>query len=96
MVTSGRVCSRSSDPQVISLGALAKWKMWSLDIRGAFLEADGLGPEIHLRAPDDCGPSNANRISESHVPAYGLNDAPVQNMGRCKSTRWTPWNRWQR
>ena len=47
----GRVSRRSSHLQATSLGASKKWPLWSLDIRNAFLEADGLGREVHLRGP---------------------------------------------
>ena len=39
--TSGCVSLRSSHLQVVSLSALNKWKIWSLDIKNAFLQADG-------------------------------------------------------
>ena len=39
--TSGCVSLRSSHLQVASLSALNKWKIWSLDIKNAFLQADG-------------------------------------------------------
>ena len=35
--TSGCVALRSSHLQVISLSALKKWRLWSLDIKNAFL-----------------------------------------------------------
>ena len=38
--TSSRVSVRSSHLQVISLSALKKWSLWSLDIKNAFLQAD--------------------------------------------------------
>ena len=46
--TSSCVSLRSSHLQVISLSALKKWKLWSLDIKNAFLQADPLPREVLL------------------------------------------------
>merc|ERR1712131_293647 len=46
--TSGCVSLRSSHLQVISLSALKKWKIWSLDIKNAFLQADGFQRDVFL------------------------------------------------
>ena len=75
--TSGCVSLRSSHLQVISLSALQKWKLWSLDIKNAFLQADGFDRAVFLRAPDEWNPGSAHRIWKLNAPAYGLNDAPV-------------------
>ena len=48
---SGRVSFRSSDQQVMSLGALKNRKIHCLDIKNACLQADGFGCDILLRAP---------------------------------------------
>ena len=49
--TSSCVSLRSSHLQVISLSALKKWKLWSLDIKNAFLQADPFPREVYLQAP---------------------------------------------
>ena len=36
----GRVGRRSSHQRVVSSGALRRWRIWSLDIKNALLEAD--------------------------------------------------------
>ena len=46
--TSGCVRLRSSHLQVISLSALKKWRLWSLDIKDAFLQADPLQRDVFL------------------------------------------------
>ena len=75
--TSGCVSLRSSHLQVISLSALQKWKLRSLDIENAFLQADGFDCEVFLRALDEWNPGGAHRIWKLNAPAYGLNDAPA-------------------
>ena len=47
----GCVSRRSSHLQVISLGVLMTWPLWSLDIKNAFLQADGFERKVNLRAP---------------------------------------------
>ena len=41
--TSGRVSPRSSRLRAAPLGAIKKWKIWSLDIANADLQADSFG-----------------------------------------------------
>ena len=74
---SGRVSLRSSCPQVIPLGALKIWKIWTLDIKNALLQADGLRPDAYLCASAQCDPSNSHRIRKLRAPAYGSDGAPV-------------------
>ena len=68
---------RSSHLEVVSLGALKKWKLWSLDIKNACLQADPVRREVYLHAPPEWRPKNPKRVWELTTPAYGLNDAPV-------------------
>ena len=77
--TFGRVRLRSSHQQVISLAALTKWKIWSLDIRKAFQQASGFGRDVYSRAPAEWGPSTPHRTWKLHAPAYGLNHAAAEN-----------------
>ena len=49
---------RSSHPLAISLGDIEKWEFRGIDIKGAFLRADGLGRDVSLRAPTEWGPSS--------------------------------------
>ena len=73
----GRVRRRSSHLQVISLGALTKWPLWSLDIKNVCLQADGFDREVYLRAPGEWEPKDSRRVWKLRPPAYGLNGAPV-------------------
>ena len=75
--TSGRVSPRSSYFQAISLCAIEKWKLWSLDIEDAFLQADGFTRVVFLQPPSEWAPLRSDRAWELKAPAYGLNDAPV-------------------
>ena len=75
--TSGCVCPRSSHLQVISISAIKKWKFRRLGAKHAFLQSDGFGRDVLLRAPDEWDPSCHGRAWKSKAPAYGLNDAPV-------------------
>ena len=47
----GCVGRRASRLQLISLGAMERWKIRSLDIENAILRADRSDREVHLRAP---------------------------------------------
>ena len=66
-----------SDLPAISLSARKKWKLWSLDIKHAFLKRDALRRNVFLRAPPEWEPSDFRRFWELNAPAYGLNDDPV-------------------
>ena len=46
----GCVGRRSSRLQLLSLGALRRWPIWSLDSENASLQADGFDHEVYLRA----------------------------------------------
>ena len=72
--TSSCVRLRSPHLQVISLSALKKWKMWSLDIKNALLQLDPLPREVYLQALSEWCP----RAWCLNAPAYELNDAPVE------------------
>ena len=76
--TSSCVSHRSSHVQVISLSALRKWKLRSLDIKNAFLQADPFPREVYLHAPLEWCPKNPNRVWKLNDTAYVLNDAPVE------------------
>ena len=75
---------RPSHLQVISLSALKKWKLWSLDIKNAFLQANPFPREVNLHAPVEWCPKNPNRVWTLNAPAYGLNDAPVESRETLK------------
>ena len=75
--TSGSVSLRSSHLQVISLAALRRWKLWSIDKKNAFLQADGFARVVFVQAPPEWSPGDHRRIWKLNAPAYGLNDAPV-------------------
>ena len=75
--TSGCVSLRSSHLQVISRSAIRKWKLWSLDLKNAFLQADGFDRDVFLHAPAEWDKPCKGRVWELKAPAYGLNDAPV-------------------
>ena len=77
MDTSGCVSLRAPHLKAISLSAIEKWELWSLDIKIAFLQADGFDRDAYLFAPDGWEPSRRERVWELKAPAYGLNDAPV-------------------
>ena len=70
---------RSSAPhlQVISLGAIIKRRIRSLDIKNAFQRAGGFGRDVFLRAHTEWDPSSVHLIWKQNAPAYKLNDAPV-------------------
>ena len=76
--TSSCVSLRSSHLQVISLSALKKWKLWSPDIKNAFLQADPFPREVNLHAALEWCPKNPNRVWKLNDPAFGLNDALVE------------------
>ena len=58
----GCVSCRSSHLQVVSLGALRKWPLWSLDIKNAFLQADGFDRDVLLRAPCAWNSKDSRRV----------------------------------
>ena len=63
---------------MISLCALKKWRLWSLGIKDAFLQADPFPREVYPHAPLEWCPKNPNRAWRLNAPPYGLNDAPVE------------------
>ena len=73
----GCASRRSSHLQVISPGASRKWPPWSLDIKNACLQADGLDCDVFLRAPCAWNSKDSRRVWKLRAPAYRLNYAPV-------------------
>ena len=53
--TSGCVSLRSSHLQVVSLSAIRRWKLWSLDTKHAFLQADGFGCDVFFARSNGMG-----------------------------------------
>ena len=51
--------------------------MWPTCITTAFLQADGFGREVFLRAPVDGHPHGAGRFRRPWALASGLNDVPA-------------------
>ena len=77
VVITGSVSLRPSHLQVISLGALRQWPLRSLETKNAFLQADGFGRDVLLRAPCEWNSKESRRVWKLQAPAYGLNDAPA-------------------
>ena len=75
MATSGCESLRSSHLQVIPKSAIRKWKLWSLNIKDAFLRADEFDRGVCLRAPEEWDPPSETRVWKLKAPAFGLNDA---------------------
>ena len=75
--TSGCVSLRASHLQVVSLSAMRNWKLRSLDIKNALLQADGFGRDAFLHAPMEWDPTCPNRVWQLKARAYGSNDAPA-------------------
>ena len=73
----GYVSRRSSRLQSLSLGALKRRAIWSLDVKNALLRADGFDRAVYVRAPCKWISKDDRRIRRLRAPAYGLNDAPV-------------------
>ena len=68
--SAGRVSLCSSErSRLFSLGAFAKWKVRSLDVKYASTRAGGLGRHVFLREPTVWGLSNVRRIRELGAPA---------------------------
>ena len=60
---------------------LKKWGIRGLHIKDAFLQADGFGHEVFLRAPAAWDPESTHRVRKLRAPAYGLNAAPAPFHG---------------
>ena len=75
--TSGCVSLRSSHLHVMPLSTIRPWKLWSLDIKNAFSQADGFGRDVFSHAPTDWDPPCNKRAWRLKAPALGLKDAPV-------------------
>ena len=82
--TSGCVSLRPSHLQVFSLAALRGWRLWSLDIKNAFPQADGFGRDLFIQFPLEWLPGDSRRVWKLNAPAFGLNDAPVAFHGSLK------------
>ena len=75
--TSRCVSLRSSNLQVIALAALRGWRLWSLDGKSAFLQADGFGRDVFFLSPPAWLRGDSRRVWQLNAPACGLDDAPV-------------------
>ena len=63
--TSKCVSFRPSHLQVIPLSAIRKWKLCSLDIKNAFLQADGFERDVFLHAPPAWAPRCQKKVVET-------------------------------
>ena len=72
----GCVSRRSSQLQVIFLGAPTKWPLWSLDIKNASFHADGFDWEIYPQAPSEWNSKESRLVRKLRAPVDGLHDAP--------------------
>ena len=75
--TSGCVSVRSPHLQVVSLSAIRKWELSSLDIQNAFLLAGGFDRDVSLHTPAESVPTCTTRVWELMAPTYGFNDPLV-------------------
>ena len=75
--TSGCLSLRSPHLQVLSLSALKKLKLRSLDIKNACLQADGFAEDVFPHDSPEWGPYTSCRSRKLNAPAYSRNDAPV-------------------
>ena len=73
----GCVSASASRVQLISPEGLKQWAMWSLGIKNAFLQADGIGREVYVRAPCEWTSKDGRRNWGLRAPANGDNGAPV-------------------
>ena len=82
--TSGCLRLRSSRLRVFFIIAIKKWGIWGVDIKIAFLQADGFVRDVFLHAPGEWDPLCRERVWDLEEPAYGLNDAPVASYRSSK------------
>ena len=75
--TSGCVSLRSSHLRFIPLAALRGWRLCSLDIKTAFLQAGKFGRDVLIQSPPERLRGDSRRVWKLNAPAYGLNDALV-------------------
>ena len=75
----GCVSRRSSHLQLISLGALKTWSIWSVDFKNPFLQEDGFGREVFLRTPRERNSKNDRRVWRMRALAYGHYGVPVSS-----------------
>ena len=74
---SGCVGRRSPRRQLFPLGLLKQWAIWSLDIKNARLQADGIYRAAYGRAPREWDSKDGRRVWNLRAPAYCLNAALV-------------------
>ena len=70
------VSLRSSPLQVVFLKAPKRWRIWSYDVKNAFLRAGGLSRDVLHRDPAERSQSNPHRIRKLRTLALGLDSAP--------------------
>ena len=90
--TPGRDSFRFSRLQVISLGAVGTWNIWSLGIKNAILQADGFRREAFLRAPANWDPKGDHRMWQLQAPTCGVDDAPAAPRNTLKRYSLRPEN----
>ena len=66
---SGCVSPRPPHLQVVSLAALRGWRLWSLDIKNAFFQPDGLKRDVSIHNPPEWLPGNSRRIRKWNAPS---------------------------
>ena len=71
--TDSPTCSREGIRLFLSTTAARKWKIHSMDVKGAFLQGKSLERDVTLRPPKEAATSKLWRLQKC---AYGLADAP--------------------
>ena len=71
--TDSPTCSREGIRLFLATAASRKWKIHSMDVKGAFLQGKELDREVLIRPPKEAGTSNLWKLKKC---AYGLADAP--------------------
>ena len=67
--------SRESLKTFIAVAANEQFKVCSVDITGAFLQADKIDREVFIRPPTDIKKANPGILWKLNKPIYGLDDS---------------------
>ena len=54
---------------------MRKWRLWSLDVKNAFLQAGGFDRDAFWHAPMEWDPTCTTRVWKLKAPAHSLDDA---------------------
>ena len=77
-----RNCAHESPRLIMAVSAQCQWKLYSMDIKTAFLQGQTMDREVYITPPKE---AKCNKIWRLNKSVYGLRDASLHWYNKVKS-----------